>query len=202
MRANKNGVNKDQKDKVKKDGYNRGQHCIYCLTYHMIFVTHYRKPVINDEMSAAMKDFSNHMAEQFRGKVLSAETDRDHIHLLVSLPPNTNISVFVRSIKTQLSREMRKRFPEQIKQYIYGDDTSFWSRSYFIATTGSVSLETVKQYIESQRCELLGHRMAEHPKFPLNTDHSISAPLRISPHYTIRIAQADPLQTIHLTVMP
>lgn len=202
MRANKNGVNKDQKDKVKKDGYNRGQHCVYCLTYHMIFVTHYRKPVINDEMSAAMKEFSNHMAEQFRGKVLSAETDRDHIHLLVSLPPNTNISVFVRSIKTQLSREMRKRFPEQIKQYIYGDDTSFWSRSYFIATTGSVSLETVKQYIESQRCELLGHRMAEHPKFPLNTDHSISAPLRISPHYTIRIAQADPLQTIHLTVMP
>ena len=149
MRTNKNGVNKDQKDKVKKDGYNRGQHCVYCLTYHMIFVTHYRKPVINDEMSAAMKEFSNHMAEQFRGKVLSAETDRDHIHLLVSLPPNTNVSVFVRSIKTQLSREMRKRFPEQIKQYIYGDDTSFWSRSYFIATTGSVSLETVKQYIES-----------------------------------------------------
>ncbi len=91
MRTNKNGVNKDQKDKVKKDGYNRGQHCVYCLTYHMIFVTHYRKPVINDEMSAAMKEFSNHMAEQFRGKVLSAETDRDHIHLLVSLPPNTNI---------------------------------------------------------------------------------------------------------------
>ena len=61
MRANKNGVNKDQKDTVKKDGYNRGQHCVYCLTYHMIFVTHYRKPVINDEMSAAMKEFSNHM---------------------------------------------------------------------------------------------------------------------------------------------
>ena len=36
MRANKNGVNKDQKDKVKKDGYNRGQHCVYCLTYHII----------------------------------------------------------------------------------------------------------------------------------------------------------------------
>ena len=176
MRANKNGVNKDQKDKVKKDGYNRGQHCVYCLTYHMIFVTHYRKPVINDEMSAAMKEFSNHMAEQFRGKVLSAETDRDHIHLLVSLPPNTNVSVFVRSIKTQLSREMRKRFPEQIKQdipldilikNIYGDDTSFWSRSYFIATTGSVSLETVKQYIESQRSE--EHQAKKNQQFQKKT---------------------------------
>ena len=60
---------KDKKDRVKKDGYNRGQHCIYCLTYHMIFVTHYRKPVINEEMSSAMKEFSNHMAEQFRGKI-------------------------------------------------------------------------------------------------------------------------------------
>ena len=157
MRANKNGVNKDQKDKVKKDGYNRGQHCVYCLTYHMIF----------DEMSAAMKEFSNHMAEQFRGKVLSAETDRDHIHLLVSLPPNTNISVFVRSIKTQLSREMRKRFPEQIKQYICGDDSSFWSRSYFIATTGSVSLETVKQYIESQRSE--EHQAKKNQQFQKKT---------------------------------
>ena len=66
---------KDKKDRVKKDGYNRGQHCIYCLTYHMIFVTHYRKPVINEEMSSAMKEFSNHMAEQFRGKILSAETE-------------------------------------------------------------------------------------------------------------------------------
>ena len=120
MRTNKNGVNKDQKDKVKKDGYNRGQHCVYCLTYHMIFVTHYRKPVINDEMSAAMKEFSNHMAEQFRGKVLSAETDRDHIHLLVSLPPNTNISVFVRSIKTQLSERCASDFRNRSNSIFMG----------------------------------------------------------------------------------
>ena len=87
-------ISKTKKTRVKKMDNNRGQHCIYCLTYHMIFVTHYRKPVINEEMSSAMKEFSNHMAEQFRGKILSAETDRDHIHLLVSLPPNTNVSVF------------------------------------------------------------------------------------------------------------
>ena len=66
MRANKNGVNKDQKDKVKKDGYNRGQHCVYCLTYHMIFVTHYRKPVINDEMSAAWKERRKARIEECR----------------------------------------------------------------------------------------------------------------------------------------
>ena len=74
MRTNKNGINKDQKDKVKKDWYNRGQHCVYCLIYHMIFVTHYRKPVINDEMSAAMKEFS-HMSQSDRGNGSFIVTD-------------------------------------------------------------------------------------------------------------------------------
>ncbi len=138
---------------MKESGYKRKQHCVYRLTYHFIFVTRFRKPVINEEMSAAMKEFAAHMAGLFDGEVLSAETDRDHIHLLVSLPPNTNLSTFVRSIKTQISREMRKRFPEQIGRYIYGKDTPFWGNSYFVATTGSVSLETVKKYIESQRTE-------------------------------------------------
>ncbi len=55
----------------------------------------------------------------------------------------------------------------KIKQYIYGDDTSFWSRSYFIATTGSVSLETVKQYIESQRSE--EHQAERDQKFQKKT---------------------------------
>ena len=77
---------------------------------------------------------------------------------------------------------MRKRFPEQIKQYIYGDDTSFWSRSYFIATTGSVSLETVKQYIESQRSE--EHQAKRDQKFqkkPCWNDGCVVCNRRIHP---------------------
>ena len=73
--------------------------------------------------------------------------------LLVSLTPNTNLSVFVRSIKTQISREMRSKYPDKIGKYLYGKDTPFWSESYFVATTGTVSMETVKGYIESQKTE-------------------------------------------------
>ena len=115
MRANKNGVNKDQKDKVKKDGYNRGQHCIYCLTYHMIFVTHYRKPVINDEMSAAMKEFSNHWRP--------GTDPRDSSHIYLRPPP-------IPSVWSQDSSKRCASVPEQIKQYIYGA-IPFWSRSSY-----------------------------------------------------------------------
>ena len=134
--------------------YNRGNHSVYLLTYHLVFVIKYRKPLIDEEIGAAMKDFARHMTEdRFAGKLISAETDRDHIHLLVSLPPQVDISTFVRSTKTQISREMRKRFPEKIGRYLYGKDVPFWTFSYFAATTGSVSLETVKQYVESQATE-------------------------------------------------
>ena len=119
-----------------------------------MFVIKYRKPLIDEEIGAAMKDFARHMAEdRFGGELLSAETDLDHMHLLVSLPPQVDISTFVRSTKTQISREMRKRFPEKIGKYLYGKDTPFWSFSYFAATTGSVSIEVVKRYIENQATE-------------------------------------------------
>lgn len=133
--------------------YRRGKHSVYRLTYHLVFVTKFRKPVIDDVMSPAMKETAAHIAGMFGGEVVSAETGRDHLRLLVSLPPNTNLSTFIRSVKTQTSREMRKRFPEQIGRYLYGKDTPFWGSSYFAATTGSVSLETVKKYIEAQRTE-------------------------------------------------
>lgn len=133
--------------------YRRGWHNVYLLTYHMIFVIKYRKPLIDEEMSVAMKLFAKHMTELFGGELISAETDKDHIHLLVSMPINTDLPKFVRSIKTQISREMRTKFPDKIHKYLYGNKVPFWSNSYFIATTGSVSLETVKKYIESQKTE-------------------------------------------------
>ena len=133
--------------------YKKGQHCTYLLTYHMVFVIKYRKPLIDEELGAAMTAHADYITKRFQGELVSAETDRDHMHLLVSLPPNTNLSVFVRSIKTQISREMRSKFPDKIGKYLYGKDTPFWSESYFVATTGTVSMETIKGYIESQKME-------------------------------------------------
>lgn len=133
--------------------YNKGAHCTYLLTYHLVFVVKYRKPVIDDEIGDMLKNHSAYMCGRAGGELVSAETDRDHMHLLVSLPPNTNLSVFVRSLKTQLSKEARARYMPKIEKYLYGKDTPFWSDSYFAATTGTTSMEAVKKYIESQRTD-------------------------------------------------
>ena len=122
------------------------------LTYHIVFVTKWRKPAISDAVGDFMAQTAKRLCSGYGGELISGETDHDHIHMLISLPPQVNLDVIIRSLKTQLSKEVHAH-PEHgpyVKQYLYGD-APLWSDSYFVATTGSVSMETVKQYIEGQR---------------------------------------------------
>ena len=99
-----------------------------------------------------MKEHAAYLCGRFGGEMLSAETDRDHIHLLISMPPDVTPSRLVGTLKTQLSKEVRANFQEHVKEYFQGD-TPFWSDSYFIETTGTTSRDKVMEYIESQRTD-------------------------------------------------
>ncbi len=134
------------------DGYNRGSHSVYQLTYHIIFVTKYRKRVITDEMGDFMKNHAAYLCGRMNCELLSAETDGDHMHLLVSMAPDVAPVKLINSLKSNLSKEVHIYYREHIQKYLWGD-SPFWSASYFCATTGSVSMETVKKYIEEQRTD-------------------------------------------------
>ena len=99
-----------------------------------------------------MKEHAAYLCGRFNGELLSAETDRDHMHLLVSMPPDIMPSRLIGTLKTQLSKEVRAAFKEDVQKYLWGD-APFWSDSYFIATTGTASLEKVREYIDGQRTE-------------------------------------------------
>ena len=115
------------------------------------------------------------LGENQNCEMLSAETDSDHMHLLVSMPPDLAPVKLINSLKTHLSKEVRSRYREHIQKYLWGD-SPFWSASYFCATTGSVSMETVKQYIEGQGTD-------EHKRKYIRTSHSKRKPdLRFIPN--------------------
>ena len=86
--------------------YRRRSHSVYLLTYHIVFVTKYRKPVITGEIGDFMKNHAAYLCQRFQGELIATETDRDHIHLLVSLPPQVCPADLVRTLKTQLSKEV------------------------------------------------------------------------------------------------
>ena len=83
---------------------------------------------------------------QNRAFVLEMEIMPDHVHLLLDIDPRVGINDFVASMKRRSSHIIRKEFPYMKKKL-----PSLWTRGRFIATVGSVSLETVKAYIEDQK---------------------------------------------------
>jgi len=137
--------------------YTHSSHSVYLLTYHFVFVVKYRCSVITDEIGDAMKLYIAKLCKKSGCELISAETDRDHIHLLVSMPPDMAPSTLVTILKSQTSRMVRAEYGAHVKKFLWGK-SPFWSNSYFAATTGSTAFEKVKEYIDSQRTEEHHHK--------------------------------------------
>ncbi len=76
---------------------------------------------------------------------------KDHIHLLVEMPPKLVLSDLVNILKTITSREIRKEFRAFLKPYYWRP--FFWKRGYGFVAAGGASLEILKEYIENQGYE-------------------------------------------------
>lgn len=86
------------------------------------------------------------MQEEQNFIVLEMEVMPDHVHLLLDVDPTIGINVIVSRIKGRTSNVLCREFPELRRKL-----PTLWTRSKFIATVGSVSLDVVKQYIENQK---------------------------------------------------
>ncbi len=135
----------------KKMAYRTNPHSVYQMSYHIILVTKYRRKVINQEMTEVMRERAAELLDRVNGSLIEFNSDQDHVHLLIELTPSVAPSAVVNNLKSQLSRLVRKQFADHIKKYLWGD--AFWSSSYFICTTGGVTLENLKAYVESQQTE-------------------------------------------------
>lgn len=113
----------------------------------MVLVVAYRRKVLTPDILARCLDISASIAGMFNTTITEANGEEDHIHILLSAPPDFNACRFVNSLKTVTSRRLRSEFPE-IRKQLWKD--KFWSASYFIVTTGGAPLEVIKQYIENQ----------------------------------------------------
>lgn len=133
----------------KKTVYSRRTHSVCRLTYHAVFVVKYRRKVISPGIMDFFKVHTKYLIEErFRGNLIEFNGEADHVHILFELSPSAAPSMVICSLKAQLSKEARKRYPEQIRGKLWKD--SFWSDSYFLTTTGGADIETLERYIQRQ----------------------------------------------------
>jgi putative transposase len=126
----------------------KGAHSVYALQYHFVQCVKYRRNALaNSEVVALLKDKIHEISETFEVDVLNIEADKNHFHMIFAAKPTLDIPRYINALKTITSREIRRNFPEVKETLKRG---TFWSRSYFLATTGQVTLDKLKHYVESQ----------------------------------------------------
>lgn len=127
--------------------YDRRRHSVTKLCVHLVFTTKYRRKVITPEILDEMKATLKETAVKLGCTPLEINGEADHVHLLLRFPADSSVSSLVNSLKTVSSRMIRKNHPD----ILHGGRTGlFWSRSYFAATAGGVTLDVLKTYVEKQ----------------------------------------------------
>ena len=126
----------------------RSAHSVYSLHYHLVIVVKYRRKALYDDViRERLKQIIWDLTDDLGIEILAQEPAEDHHHMLFKATPKTSLVNVVHVIKGVTARRLRQEFP-QTKELLLGD--SFWSDSYFVASTGQVSLNVLMSYVESQ----------------------------------------------------
>ena len=122
-------------------------HSVFLMHYHLVLVTKYRRKVIDKTISCRLKEIFDYIAVNYNISVIEWNDDRDHIHILFKAQPNSELSKFINAYKSASSRLIKKEYPK-IREKLWKG--YFWSRSFCLITTGGVTIDIIREYIESQ----------------------------------------------------
>jgi len=121
---------------------------VFCLNYHLVFVTKYRRKVFDQAALDALGEQFEEICSGLNCDLVEFNGEFDHVHLLVNMLPSVSVSALVNALKGASSRILRKERPDLHKHF--WDKKVLWSPSYFASTTGGAPLEVVKKYVQNQ----------------------------------------------------
>ena len=121
-------------------------HSTYRYEYHIVFAPKYRRRVIYGQLKADIGRILRQLCEAKKVEIIEAEACKDHIHLLVSIPPYMSIAQFVGYLKGKSTLMIFDRHANL--KYKYGS-RNFWCRGYYVDTVGKNETK-IREYIRNQ----------------------------------------------------
>ncbi len=122
-------------------------HSVFLMYYHLVLVIKYRRKVIDNNISARLKEIFEYIAKKYNIDLQEWNHNKDHVHILFKAHPNSELSKFINAYKSASSRLIKKEY-QVIKKALWKE--YFWSRSFCLLTTGGAPIEVINRYIESQ----------------------------------------------------
>ncbi|MBN2717018.1 MAG: IS200/IS605 family transposase [Deltaproteobacteria bacterium] len=130
--------------------YRHGAHTKFDLKVHLVWIPKYRKKVLVGPVAIRVRDLLRQIAMEHEVHIESGKVASDHVHVFVSYRPNQNISQIVQWLKGISSRVMLQEFAH-LKRQFWGKH--LWARGYLAVSSGTVTDEMIREYIEEQEGE-------------------------------------------------
>ena len=124
-------------------------HTQWNCKYHIVFAPKYRRQIIYGKIKADIGRMLRKLCEIQGVEIIEAEACKDHIHMLLSIPPKYSVSQIVGYLKGKSSLMIFEKYA-QLK-YKYGN-RHFWCRGYYVDTVGR-NKKAIEQYIRNQLSE-------------------------------------------------
>jgi len=125
-----------------------GSHTVSRLTAHLVWITKYRYEVLKGDVQLRCRELIIQICDAEDVRILKGVVSKDHVHMLIEYPPKTSLSDLVKRLKGRTSRILQQEFPQLRKQY-WG--RHFWAIGYGAWSTGNITEEVVKKYLEHHR---------------------------------------------------
>ena len=121
-------------------------HTITDIKYHFVWATKYRYAVLTGAVGQRVREIVREVCEAREITIVKGVVSKDHVHVMVLCPPHLAPASVMKWVKGRSSRKLQMEFPHLKKRY-WG--RHLWARGYFCATTGSITDEAVKEYLEA-----------------------------------------------------
>ena len=128
------------------DDINSLSHSKWRCKYHIVFAPKYRRKGIYGDIRKDIGVILRKLCEQKSVEIIEAELCPDHIHMLVSIPPNLSVAQFVGYLKGKSALMIFDRHANL--KYKYGN-RHFWCRGYYVDTVGK-NEKKIAEYIREQ----------------------------------------------------
>ena len=124
-------------------------HTRWNCKYHIVFIPKYRRKEIYGKLRSDIGKILRTLCEYKEVEIIEAHAMKDHIHMLVMIPPKLAVSSFMGYLKGKSSLMIFERHANL--KYKYGN-RNFWAKGYYVSTVG-LKDEVVREYIKNQELE-------------------------------------------------
>ena len=128
-------------------------HTRWNCKYHIVFAPKYRRQIIYGKIKQDVGIMLRKLCEYKQVEIIEAEVCKDHIHMLVSIPPKYSVAQILGYLKGKSSLMIFEKYANM--KYKYGN-RHFWCRGYYVDTVGK-NKKAIEEYIRNQLQEDIGY---------------------------------------------